>query len=230
MKYVTEGYYPERVLQYFEDLARIPRESGNEAAVAQYVYEWGKNLGLYAVKDEHNNVVIRKPASAGCEHLPYIILQGHLDIVAVKLPESNHNFDTDPLPLYVENGILRSNGTTLGADNGNACAYMMGVLADNSLVHPPVECVFTAGEEIGLVGANRLDADMFVSKRMINMDAGGEDQSVTTVGCAGGLETKMRQKPVCRKQKATLSPCLFTVLKVAILQALSTLAVATLAN
>ena len=201
MKYVTEGYQPEKILQYFEDIARIPRESGNEAAVADYVYNWGKNLGLYAEKDEHNNVVIRKPASPGCEHLPYIMLQGHLDIVAVKLPKSNHNFDTDPLPLYVEDGKLKSNGTTLGADNGNAVAYMMGVLSDNSLVHPPVECVFTAGEEIGLIGAEKMSADMFVSKRMINMDAGGEDQSVTTVGCAGGFESKMRQKPIWQEAK-----------------------------
>ena len=201
MKYVTEGYEPRQILQYFEDIARIPRESGNEAAVAQYLYDWGKNLGLYVWKDEYNNVVIRKPASPGCEDLPYIMLQGHTDIVAVKLPESDHNFDTDPLPLYVKDGILRSNGTTLGADNGNAVAYMMGILSDNSLVHPPVECVFTSGEEIGLQGANKLTADAIVSKRMINMDAGGEDQSVTTVGCAGGLEQKMRQKPIWQPAK-----------------------------
>ncbi len=201
MKYVTEGYEPKQILQYFEDIARIPRGSDNEAAVAQYIYEWGKSLGLYSWKDEFNNVVIRKPASPGCEDLPYVMLQGHTDIVAVKLPESDHNFETDPLPLYVENGILRSRGTTLGADNGNAVAYMMGVLSDNSLVHPPIECVFTSGEEIGLKGANLLSADAFVSKRMINMDAGGEDQSVTTVGCAGGLEMKMRQKPIWQAAK-----------------------------
>ena len=105
MKYVTEGYEPKQILQYFEDIARIPRESGNEAAVAQYIYDWGKNLGLYVWKDEYNNVIIRKPASPGCEDLPYIMLQGHTDIVAVKLPESDHNFDTDPLPLYVKDGI-----------------------------------------------------------------------------------------------------------------------------
>ena len=201
MKYVTEGYEPKQILQYFEDIARIPRESGNEAEVAQYLYDWGKNLGLYVWKDEYNNVIIRKPASPGCEDLPYIMLQGHTDIVAVKLPESDHNFDTDPLPLYVKDGILRSNGTTLGADNGNAVAYMMGILSDNSLVHPPVECVFTSGEEIGLQGANKLTPDAIVSKRMINMDAGGEDQSVTTVGCAGGLEQKMRQKPIWQPAK-----------------------------
>ena len=201
MKYVTAGYEPQDVLQYFEDLSRIPRGSGNCAAVADYVYNWGKNLGLDAYKDEFDNVVLKKPGSAGCENLPPVMLQGHLDIVAVKLPESNHNFMTDPLPLYVKDGMLRSNGTTLGADNGNACAYMMGVLARNDLVHPPLECVFTSDEEIGLIGADKLDASSFTAKRMINMDAGGEDQTTTTVSCAGGIELVMTQKPVWQEAK-----------------------------
>ena len=91
MKYVTEGYEPKQVLQYFEDISRIPRGSTNEAAVAQYIYDWGKNLGLDAYKDDANNVVLKKPGSAGCENLPPVILQGHTDIVAVKLPESDTN-------------------------------------------------------------------------------------------------------------------------------------------
>ncbi len=203
MKYVTEGYEPKEVLQYFEDIARIPRGSTNEAAVAQYLYDWGKNLGLDVYKDEANNVIIRKPGTPGCENLEPVILQGHTDIVAVKLPESDHDFEKDPLPLYVdtEKGRLRSKGTTLGADNGNAVAYMMGVLSRNDIVHPPLECIFTSGEEIGLKGAERLDAAVITGKRMINMDAGGEDQSVTTVGCAGGLEMKMRLKPIWQEAK-----------------------------
>ena len=201
MKYVTEGFEPKDVLQYFEDLARIPRGSGNCAAVAEYVYNWGKELGLDAYKDEFHNVVLKKPGSAGCEDMPAVMLQGHLDIVAVKLPESDHNFMTDPLPLYVENGILRSKGTTLGADNGNACAYMMGVLARKDLVHPPIECVFTSDEEIGLIGAEKLDPSVFTAKKMINMDAGGEDQTVTCVSCAGGIELVMTQKPVWQEAK-----------------------------
>jgi len=196
MKYVTEGYEPKQVLQYFEDISRIPRGSTNEAAVAQYIYDWGKSLGLDAYKDEANNVVLKKPGSAGCENLPPVILQGHTDIVAVKLPESDHNFLTDPLPIYVENGRLRSKGTTLGADNGNAVAYMMGILSDNTLVHPPVECIFTSGEEIGLVGASRLSADAFTGKRMINLDGGIGDPPSTTVSCAGAIELMMRQKPI----------------------------------
>ncbi len=201
MKYVTEGFEPKEILQYFEDIARIPRESGNEATVARYLYDWGKSLGLDVWKDEFNNVIIRKPGTPGCEDLEPIILQGHTDIVAVKLPESDHNFDTDGLPLYVENGRLRSKGTTLGADNGNAVAYMMGVLSRNDIVHPPLECLFTSGEEIGLVGAEHLDGSVLKGRRLINMDAGGEDQTVTTVGCAGGLEMKMRQKPIWQPAK-----------------------------
>jgi dipeptidase D len=193
MKYVTEGYEPRDVLRFFEDISRIPRGSNNEYEVGHYVYNWGKDLGLDAYIDEANNVILKKPGSKGCEDLPPVVLQGHLDIVAEKLPESTHDFLKDPLPLYVEDGILRSRGTTLGADNGNAIAYMMGVLSRNDLVHPPLECIFTTGEEIGLVGANKLDRSKFDGMRMINMDGGGMDQTVFTVSAAGGNETRMYQ-------------------------------------
>lgn len=199
MKYVTEGYEPKKVLQYFEDIANIPRPSYHEEAVSKYIYEWGKNLGLDAYRDEANNVVLKKKGSKGCENLPPIMLQGHIDMVPVKVPESNHNFLTDPIPLMVVDGKLTADGTTLGADNGNAVAYMMGVLSDDSLVHPPLECVFTSGEEVGLLGATALSKDAFTAKRMINMDAGGLDTSVTTVSCAGGLELKMTTTPVWQK-------------------------------
>lgn len=203
MKYVTEGYEPKDVLQFFEDISRIPRASGNEAAVAQYIYDWGKSLGLDAYKDEFNNVVLKKKGSAGCEDQPPIILQGHTDIVAIKLPDSDHDFANDPLPLYVEDGKLRSRGTTLGADNGNAVAYMMGVLSRDNLVHPPLECIFTSGEEIGLLGAADLDKNAFTAKRMINMDTGSLDQSYTVVSCAGGLEIKLTQKPLWQPAKGS---------------------------
>ncbi len=196
MKYVTEGYEPRDVLRFFEDIARIPRASGNEAAVAQYIYDWGKNLGLDAYKDETNNVVLKKPGSKGFEDLPPIILQGHTDMVCVKDPDSDHNFETDGLDLYIEDGKLRARGTTLGADDGNAVAYMMGVLSRDDLVHPPLECIFTWGEEIGLFGAERLSKDAYSGKRMINMDGGGMDQSVCVVSAAGGLDMVMTTKPV----------------------------------
>ncbi len=195
MQEVTKGYQPADVLGFFEAVSRIPRASRNEKAVAEYIYNWGKDLGLSAYIDTAYNVVLKKPASKGYEKSAPVLLQGHLDIVPEKLPTSNHNFDTDPLPLYIENGRLKSRGTTLGGDNGNAIAYMMGVLSRDNFIHPPLECVFTTGEEIGLLGAAELSSDSFTAKRMINMDAGGMDQTITTVACAGGLEMKMRQKP-----------------------------------
>ncbi len=195
MQEITKGYEPSDVLGFFEAISKIPRASRNEKAVAEYVYNWGKDLGLLAYIDDAYNVVLKKPASKGYEKSAPVLLQGHLDIVPEKTTDSTHNFDTDPLPLYVEDGKLRSRGTTLGADNGNAVSYMMGVLSRNDFIHPPLECVFTSGEEIGLIGANLLDANSFTAKRMINMDAGGLNSSLTTVGCAGGLEFKMTQKP-----------------------------------
>ena len=196
MTYITQGYEPADALRYFEDIARIPRGSRNEEAVAKYLYNWGKEQGLDSYIDQAWNVVIKKPGSAGCENLPPVLLQGHTDIVCVKLPTSNHDFEKDPLPLYIEDGKLKSKGTTLGADNGNAVAYMMAVLARKDVVHPPLECVFTAAEEVGLIGAEALSKDTFTAKRMINMDAGGLDETVTTVSCAGGLELIMTQAPI----------------------------------
>ncbi len=199
MQKVTKGYEPSDVLGFFEAISEIPRGSTNEKAVAEYIYNWGKDLGLDAYLDEFHNVVLKKTGSKGYENAAPVLLQGHTDIVCVKLPESDHDFEKDPLPLYIEDGKLRSKGTTLGADNGNAVAYMMGVLSRTDIVHPPLECVFTAAEEIGLLGANDLSADSFTAKRMINMDAGGLDDTASTVSCAGGYELKMKQKPVWTK-------------------------------
>ncbi len=195
MQEITKGYEPSDVLGFFEAISKIPRASRNEKAVAEYIFNWGSNLGLDAYIDTSYNVVLKKPASEGYENSQPVLLQGHLDIVPEKLPDSPHNFDTDPLPLYIEDGKLKSRGTTLGADNGNAIAYMMGVLSRNDFIHPPLECVFTSGEEIGLIGAANLSKSSFTAKRMINMDAGGLDKTITTVACAGGLEMKFTQKP-----------------------------------
>lgn len=195
MQKVTLGYEPADALGYFEAISAIPRGSFKEKEVATYIYNFGKELGLDCYMDESFNVVIKKPATKDYENAKPIMLQGHTDIVCVKLPDSDHNFETDPLPLYVEDGILRSKGTTLGADNGNAVSYMMAVLANTELVHPPLECVFTSAEEVGLVGAMKLDENSFTAKRMINMDSGNTEKGFNVVSCAGGVELKMTQKP-----------------------------------
>src|SRR5699024_10034475 len=127
MEYVTKGLQPEDALRCFEEILAIPRGSGNEKAVAEFICDYAKNLGLEATRDEANNVVVKMPASAGCEKVAPVMLQGHMDMVCVKLPGCDHDFEKDPLKLKVENGWLKAEGTTLGADNGSACAQMLAL-------------------------------------------------------------------------------------------------------
>lgn len=195
MKYVTEGLQPAEPLRYFEEISCIPRASRNEKAVAQVVYDFAKGLGLDVKMDDAYNVVVKKPASPGCEEVPPLMLQGHMDMVCVKLPGVEHDFDKDPLQLEIVDGKLKAKGTTLGADNGTACAYMMALLAKDDYVHPPLECVFTTMEEIGLMGAMALDANWISARRMINMDSGASTDNQTVVSCAGGIVLDFTKQP-----------------------------------
>ena len=120
------------------------------------------------------------------------MLQGHIDMVCDKLAGVEHDFEKDGLDLIVKDGVLYANGTTLGADNGVAVALMMTVLDDKELEHPPVECVFTTSEEIGLNGAQALDKSQITARTMINMDS--EEEGVATVSCAGGLRVQLTRK------------------------------------
>ncbi len=196
MDYVTKGLQPEDALRYFEEISAIPRGSGNEIAVARYICEFAKGLGLEATRDEANNVIVKKPASAGCENAAPVMLQGHMDMVCVKLPDCEHDFEKDPLKLKVEDGWLKAQGTTLGADNGSACAQMMALMARDDYRHPPLEFVFTSMEEIGLLGAKALDPGMISARRMLNMDSGASEEYQTVVSCAGGLVYEFKKAPV----------------------------------
>ena len=173
-QYRIQDRQPEELYHYFEDISAIPRVSGNEKAVAAYVTGIARAHGLWYYEDGLHNVLVRKPASGGLEHLPPVLLEGHLDIVGEKTEDSPHNFSTDPLELVEEGNILRASGTTLGADNGCAVAIMLKVLTDASLIHPPVECLFTAQEEVGLIGAEYFDVSQIRSRRVIGLDAGSE--------------------------------------------------------
>lgn len=187
MEYLLEGREPKMALRYFEEISRIPRGSGNEEAISQYLLDFAKEQGLETWRDEHFNVCITKPGSQGCENLPPLMLQGHTDMVCEKNRDVDHDFLKDPIQLVVEGNILRAKGTTLGADNGVAVAWMMSILQDRTLVHPPLECVFTASEEVGLIGAHNLDYSRFQSRRLINLDCGPE--GVFCCGSAGGQVT-----------------------------------------
>lgn len=199
MDYVTKGYEPADALQYFEEISSIPRGSGNEAAVADYICRFAEEKGLEYYRDDAHNVIVKKPGSAGCENLPALMLQGHTDMVCVKTPESDHDFEKDPLKLEVKDGWLTACGTTLGADDGMACAYMLAFLAKEDYVHPPLECVFTSMEEIGLLGAMEIDASRITARRMINMDGGESMEHESMVSCAGGQVYNFRRTPVWEK-------------------------------
>ena len=199
MDYVTKGYEPADALQYFEELSAIPRGSGNEGAVADYICEFAKAHGLEYYRDKVHNVIVKKPGSKGCENVPPLMLQGHTDMVCVKLPEVEHDFTKDPIQLEIKDGWLTAKGTTLGADDGMACAYMLAFLAKEDYVHPPLECVFTSMEEIGLLGAMEIDADKISARRLINMDGGTASENVSVVSCAGGQVYNFRRTPAWEK-------------------------------
>ena len=137
-------------------------------------------------------MIIKKEGSEGAKDKAPVMLQGHIDMVCDKLAGVEHDFEKDGLDLIVKDGVLYANGTTLGADNGVAVALMMTVLDDKELEHPPVECVFTTSEEIGLNGAQALDKSQITARTMINMDS--EEEGVATVSCAGGLRVSAYKK------------------------------------
>lgn len=185
MAYIISGYKPEALFHFFEDISAIPRGSGNEKGISDFLVAFARERGLDVYQDEVYNVIIRKPASAGAEDAAPVMMQGHIDMVCDKLAGVEHDFERDGLELVVEDGVLTANGTTLGADNGIAVALMMTVLDDDTLVHPALECVFTTDEETGLVGAETLDKSQISARIMINLDS--EEEGVATVSCAGGV-------------------------------------------
>lgn len=150
MNAVLEGLEPVRVFYYFEQLSRIPHGSGNTGKISGYLVSFAKEHGLEYIQDELGNVVIFK---AGTKDAPPVILQGHMDMVAEKRPDSGHDFEKDPLVLEVEGDNLTARDTTLGGDDGIALAYALAILESSQYEHPPLEVVFTVDEEIGLLGA-----------------------------------------------------------------------------
>lgn len=172
---------------FFKELSLIPRESGKEEKIQQFLLNFAKEHGLHAFREDvSGNIVIQKPASKGYEHLPGVILQGHMDMVCEKTPDSTHNFDTDGIELIEEGSILRANNTTLGADNGIGVAYAMAVLSDHSLSHPELEAIFTTQEETTMYGAENLQENTLKGKYLLNLDS--EEEGVFYVSSAGGSD------------------------------------------
>ena len=172
--------------KYFEEMTRIPHGSYKEEKYADYLVDFAVEHGLKYIRDNMHNVIIYKPASPGYENHGAVILQAHTDMVCEKNNDCSHNFETDPLDLYVENGILKARGTTLGADDGMGCAYMLALLASD-LPHPALECVFTVQEEVGLNGAFNLKPEYFTAKKYVNLDFGGHGVGTCTTSAGGEM-------------------------------------------
>ena len=185
MEHVLKGLQPESVFRNFEALTQIPRESGNEAAVADYLEQFAKQLGLHVIKEASNNIIITKPASPGYENAPTVILQGHTDMVCVKLDTLDFDFNTQPIPLVVDGDWIKTKGTTLGADNGIAVAMAMSLLEDKSLQHPKIIALFTTSEETGMDGVMSLDPEHVKGDILINLDS--EEEGTLLASCAGGV-------------------------------------------
>ena len=187
MSSAIEGLKPPLVFKYFAEIARIPRCSKHEEKMTKYILDTAKRLGLPAKADKLGNVVVRKPASPGREKVRSICLQGHLDMVCEKNKETVHDFTKDPIELVRKGNFLMANGTTLGADNGIAVATNLAIMEDKTLVHGPLEFLFTIDEETGLTGAGGLSGDSLVSRTLMNLDS--EEEGTLYVGCSGGRDT-----------------------------------------
>ncbi len=174
---------------HFYSLTQIPRPSGKKKEISDFLADFGRSLGLETIQDEIGNVIIRKPASAGMEDHPGVILQGHMDMVPQKNSDKVFDFEKDPICAYVEdNGEwVTADGTTLGADNGIGVATAMAILADKNAVHPPLEAFFTVDEETGMYGANDLKGGVLKGNTLLNLDS--EVWGEYNIGCAGGVDT-----------------------------------------
>lgn len=178
---------PQGLWSKFYDLTQIPRPSGQKEAVSAFLANYGRSLGLETIVDGIGNVIIRKPASPGYENHPGVILQGHMDMVPQKNNDTNFDFAKDPIEAYVDGEWVTAKGTTLGADNGIGVAAAMAILADKSVVHPPLEVLVTVDEETGMYGAFALEGGLLQGKTLLNLDSEAEGELY--VGCAGGVDT-----------------------------------------
>ncbi len=190
------GLKAEQMWNYFLEISRIPRESGNEGGVRDYLIQFAKKHGFDYFVDKSGNVIIKVPATEGMEQVPSLALQGHMDMVCVKDEGVEHDFTRDPIVLQRNGDYLSAKGTTLGADNGIAIALILDLFTDPEAEHGPLEAILTVSEETGLEGAFGLEASLVESRKMINLDS--EEEGVFYIGCAGGVEVNGTVARICK--------------------------------
>ncbi len=184
MKTITE-----KILDIFAEISAVPRCSKNEEKIGRWLQNWASERNLECKTDKIGNVLIKVPGKNGLEKSQPVALQGHMDMVCEKTPDSLHDFSKDPIKLLEVDGWLTADKTTLGADNGIALAIALALADSKDVKHPPLELLFTVDEETGLTGANFIEPGFIDSKILINIDS--EDEGVFTIGCAGGRDTKI---------------------------------------
>ncbi len=177
---------PVEIWEPFTRLNAVPRPSKKEERIIAFMEDFGRSLGLETDKDPLGNVLIRKPASPGMEGKKPVVLQAHLDMVHQKNRDTDFDFETEGIRMYREGDWVKAEGTTLGADNGLGVAAIMGVLASDSVLHPPLEALFTIDEETGMTGAKGLSPKWLQGRILLNLDT--EDDSELDIGCAGGID------------------------------------------
>lgn len=197
-----DSLQPSKVFNFFEEIAAIPHGSKNTKLISDYVVSVAKRHNLKYIQDDSNNVVVYKDACfAGTDvsdanDMDTVILQGHLDMVCEKTDDSDFDFSCEGLRLYVEDGYLKAEGTTLGGDDGIAVAYMLALMDSDDIPHPPLELVFTVDEEIGMLGAQAFDMSTLSGKKLLNIDS--EEEGHLLVSCAGGA-TATLHFPILRR-------------------------------
>jgi len=191
---------PKALWNHFADLNAVPRPSKKEERVIQFMVDFGKSLGLETATDAINNIIIKKPATAGMKDRQTVILQSHVDMVHQKNNETVFDFDKQGIDMVVDGDWVKANGTTLGADNGIGVASIMALLSSTDIAHPALEAMFTVDEETGMTGAKQLDPSFYDGTILLNLDT--EDDDELSIGCAGGIDTNTTYD---YKEVATLS-------------------------
>ena len=186
-----DNLQPRPVWAHFATLCAIPRASLREAALIEHLIEWAQARGISAVVDDAGNLILKKPASAGCEAMPGVIMQGHLDMVCQANSGTQHDFERDAIRTVVRDGWVVAEDTTLGADNGIGVALALAALDEPGLTHPPLEVLLTVNEECGMDGARGLASGTLQGKTLINLDT--EEWGHFYLGCAGGVDVEVRQ-------------------------------------
>ncbi len=185
---VLSNLEPQNVFHFFEEITKIPHGSGNVGQISDYLVKFARDRGLFCIQDELKNIIIVKEAVPGYEDEPAVILQGHMDMVAVKKPDCDIDMAKEGLRIAVRGDEIYAQGTSLGGDDGIAVAYALALLDSDTIKHPRLEVIVTVDEEVGMDGARGIDLSMLTGNRMVNLDS--EDEGIFLTSCAGGARVK----------------------------------------